>query len=71
MSTTTNLGCVYCGETLTLNSPDYIHIVPLRSWTFGYNWFDYIPMDAKCTRCEKSNWIYWLRPVNYNWYRTT
>lgn len=61
MSTNFSIGCVHCGQIITTNPPDSIHIEPHRNWKWNGFFIDteLIPMNAKCANCKIPNWILW------------
>ncbi len=66
MSTSVNLGCIHCGHTLELRSPDLIHTEPSRTYRILGTWLDLLDfqfMNAICENCNKGNWIFWYRPL--------
>ncbi len=56
------VGCTFCGSSFEVNPPDSIHTVAYRSGREGIDVWDFVPMNVKCPKCEKANWLYWYRP---------
>ena len=68
MSTSVNLGCIFCGHTLNLMSPDLIHTEPSRAFRIFGTWLDLLDfqfMNAICENCNKGNWIFWYKPLSH------
>jgi ribosomal protein S27E len=67
--TTTSIGCTHCGQMITISSPDHIHTVAARTMRWGFDVFDYIPMNVKCTKCDQNNFVLWYRSSSNPWFR--
>lgn len=65
MAISTNIACTSCGQIFTIESPDDSY-VDHRTIRMDYNWLDFVPMTAKCTRCQQDDLVLWYRPSN-NW----